>query len=94
MSYCRIGEDSDVYVIRMGEGLKCFCSLPDNHQDSEEGMISHLIDHMNLGHKVPQRAIARLNDERFGIPRPTDVEQALEDFNATLTRERGGPVES
>lgn len=86
MSYCRIGEDSDVYVIRHVSGmLVCYCLLPDNEFDTEEGMISHLIDHKMLGHKVPDRALARLNAERLGLPYKTDVEQALEDFFPDLT---------
>lgn len=80
MSYCRIGEDSDVYLIRSGDMLVCYCALEGNEQETEEGMISHLVDHQERGHKVPQRAIARLNAERLGIPYKTDVELALEEF--------------
>lgn len=95
MSYCRIGEGSDVYVIRHVNGmLVCYCCLPDNEHDGPEGMITHLIDHRQLGHEVPQRALDRLNAERLHLPFKTDVEQALEDFWPGLTAQRDGQVES
>lgn len=59
--------------------------------DNEEGMISHLVDHRERGDKVPERAFARLNDER--LPHPTKVEQGLESFWSRLTPPREGQVE-
>lgn len=89
MSYCRIGEDSDVYVIRDMSGmLQCFCNLVMNYHEREEEMISHLLIHRSFGHKVPQRAIDRLQAERLGLPYKTDVEQALEALLPGLTAER------
>lgn len=95
MSYCRNdGVDSDVYVIRHVNGmLVCYCCLPDNEHERPEEMITHLLNHRSLGHKVPDRALDRLNAERFGLPYKTDVEQALEDFFPRLTATREHPVE-
>lgn len=85
MSYCRMGEDSDVYVIRSGDRWICYCDLACNESDRPEEMISHLLRHRSFGHKVPQRAIERLNADRFGIPYKTDVEQALDALYPGLT---------
>lgn len=72
MSYCRIGEDSDVYVIRSGDRWICHCDLVLNEADRPEEMISHLLRHRSFRHKVPQHAIERLNADRFDLPyRPT-----------------------
>lgn len=96
MSYCRRGDDSDVYVIGGGE-LECFGAgwrmesealhdkilVPDcvfhNGRvvrlgtrsekyesfctNSRQEMISHLVKHREVGHKVPDQTINRLNEE-------------------------------
>lgn len=92
MSYCRIGKGSDVYVIRGGDVLICFCS-ESFEADDEETMISHLIDHRERGDKVPQRGLDRLNAERLGLPARPTWKQALEGFWPRLTPPREGQVE-
>jgi hypothetical protein len=77
MSYCRQGEDSDVYVIRSGDQLVCYCNVGSFHCFSEQDMITHLRDHEAEGLKVPQRAYDRLEAERQGNPYETDVQRAL-----------------
>lgn len=85
MAYCRMGEDSDVYLVRDGSGsLICF----HNREKSfdcvmEEDMIEHLLDHKARGDAVPDRAIRRLEDERDGVRHRTDVELALDTMEAT-----------
>ena len=79
MSYCRNnGKDSDVYVIgTQDEDNKvvweccgcCQTPIPEGGFSSSficstrGEMITHLLAHRNLGDKVPQEAIDRLNRE-------------------------------
>jgi archaellum biogenesis ATPase FlaH len=70
MSYCRIGNDSDVYVLGNGDGgIQCMCCrLLENWYDSftcstEQEMLEHLEQHKSVGHKVPRYAINRLRRE-------------------------------
>lgn len=89
MSYCRNdGVESDVYVIRtFDDRLICYCCLANNEADRPEEMITHLLIHRSIGHRVPQRALDRLNAERFGLPYKTDVEQALDEIRAMDPRD-------
>jgi hypothetical protein len=63
MSYCRAGEDSDVYVYPSGNGIVC-CSCPMIGEDlavtSALNMLTHLQGHMSRGDKVPRAALERL----------------------------------
>jgi hypothetical protein len=65
VSYCRFGEDgSDVYVIRDWSGhLVCYCGDEEGQQETETGMLNHLLSHMGRGEKVPTRALDRLRRE-------------------------------
>ena len=65
MSYCRMGEDSDVYVFASGGGRLecCGCRLPGSGwwgTTSRKAMMQHLHEHKRAGHKVPNRAFMRL----------------------------------
>jgi hypothetical protein len=65
MSYCRIGFDSDVYVVHhVGGGMACYCGTPveDNLMTKPE-MVEHLLAHREEGALVPQRALDRLYRE-------------------------------
>lgn len=65
MSYCRYGEDSDVYLIRCSNGYECMVN------DGRIGFLvktpkealRKLLALQNDGLKVPQRAIDRLERE-------------------------------
>jgi len=66
MSYCRTGNDSDIYMTGNNDGYyECHgCSLEGNARlPTAAAAVQHLFDHMKAGHKVPQRAIHRLLDE-------------------------------
>lgn len=63
MSYCRIGEDSDVYVYGSEKHLNCMCYIFFITGSYSE-MIIHLKEHLNHGDKVPSRAFNRLEHER------------------------------
>ena len=66
MSYCRFGTESDVYVFMCITGaLECCACRLDGPQRflSTQAMIDHLDAHRAAGHKVPDRAIARLREE-------------------------------
>lgn len=68
MSYCRFGDDSDVYVYYACKGLCCcMCFLnsdrEDEHFHKRSEMINHLKQHKKRGHKVPPRAMKRLKEE-------------------------------
>lgn len=65
MSYCRIGFDSDVYVIHhVGGGMACFCNTPvEANLMTKPEMVQHLLEHREEGQQVPQRALDRLYRE-------------------------------
>lgn len=69
MSYCRTGEDSDVYVFGTTDGCFecCRCLMEVDYGSFKtqtiEGMLCHLVSHIRLGHKVPLRAFAKLINE-------------------------------
>jgi len=68
VSYCRVGDDSDVYLIRALAGkVECIaCRLEGPRgfvAKSERAMLAHLRKHLQAGQKVPQRAFDRLNLE-------------------------------
>jgi len=73
MSYCRVGEDSYVYVYHSVQGMYvCWMreSILDGHAGSFEcgtdtEMLAHLEAHIAAGHKVPTRAINRLRKEEI-----------------------------
>lgn len=82
MSYCRPGEDSDVYVIRHVNGcLVCYSHEPAFETTATQVMIYHLWSHQQRGHKVPERAFERLEAERDGRPYKTDVMLALDSLH-------------
>lgn len=64
MSYCRMGNDSDVYLIAtFGGKWNCFCRVPCVVTDSVEDTLAHLLNHKARGDKVPDYAIRRLQNE-------------------------------
>lgn len=70
MSYCRAGDDSDVYVYNNSSSLKyecCGCEMiKDFDCDTPEEMLKHLTEHKKQGDKVPRYAIKRLKKEIKG----------------------------
>lgn len=72
MSYCRTGEDSDVYVVWNMHGYNCLsCSLtlnykwPDACFATPNDMLSHLQLHQGAGQKVPDRCIDRIYSDKW-----------------------------
>jgi hypothetical protein len=65
MSYCRIGGDSDVYVIdHVDGGTACYCGRDEaDRLMTKPEMLGHLLAHRDRGDKVPQRALDRLTAE-------------------------------
>lgn len=67
MSYCRAGNESDVYVIATTDKVASWwcvsCSVPNNFVTSRQEMLSHLQEHKLAGDRVPDYAIARLQRE-------------------------------
>ena len=63
MSYCRMGADSDVYVIHsVFGGMVCYCDDEVGPMTKPE-MVEHLLEHRAEGWQVPQRALDRLYRE-------------------------------
>ncbi len=67
MSYCRFGPDSDLYVVRTGDGYQCICCPSEEgddykswYGDTLEDLLNHLVDHVGEGHKVPHAAMERV----------------------------------
>lgn len=95
MSYCRIGEGSDVYVYADGGGITCVgCSLEQASLTLPDAMemLDHLITHRRYGEQVPDHAIDRLAAEAAGFAFPTDVELALEEYREKKERDNLPPV--
>jgi hypothetical protein len=74
MSYCRFGEDSDVYVYPHVDGFLCCCACrlqairhggwyKDFITFSVARMLKHLRQHKKRDHKVPKHAVKRLRKE-------------------------------
>ena len=68
MSYCRLGEDSDIYVIQSGDTWCCCgCMRGDELAGTEFDTLAelklHLEEHVRLGDKVPEYAMARVRRE-------------------------------
>ncbi len=66
MSYCRTGEDSDVYLIKSGKD--CWSLWWGRHNIctniySLKGVLEALHSIKELGYKVPQRAFDRVERE-------------------------------
>jgi hypothetical protein len=67
MAVCRLGPNSDVYVVYKADGgIECHgCALFKDrgfNAPDEAAMISHLKDHAAAGHKVPSEAFERLEN--------------------------------
>ena len=71
MSYCRMGNSSDIYLLGDSIGLVCCsCKLEESRPDvrfntSSEALI-HLSKHIHAGHKVPLYALKKLKEEIDG----------------------------
>lgn len=78
MSYCQIGEDSDVYVLKVFKNIEgddawscCGCILSPETTVWDKGytfetrqeMLDHLLKHRAEGHRVPEHALERLHKE-------------------------------
>lgn len=70
MAYARFGDDCDVYVFAHigGKYCCCGCRLKINSRDTylcdtPEEMVTHLVNHLLRGHKVPEYASHRLMEE-------------------------------
>lgn len=63
MSYCRWGEDSDVYVYH-SDGYVCSsCKMAEGKDirlETPIQLLAHLVRHRKEGHLVPDAAIERL----------------------------------
>ena len=64
MSYCRAGEQSDLYIIHNIYGyLECMCKEKGYKTKSRQDMVFHILAHAIKGHKVQQHAVDRLRKE-------------------------------
>lgn len=64
MSYCRFGDDSDVYVYATFDGKWIIHSpIPSTSSESRQECLQRMLDLSKAGHKVPQYAINRLQEE-------------------------------
>ena len=78
MSYCRFGDDSDVYLYEHVDGFYECCScrlmkfekgLPFDMHESKKllnlsEVLAHLLKHKKKGHKVPDYAFKRALEEK------------------------------
>lgn len=67
MSYCRLGDDSDVYVLAATDD-RFWCVACPMRQDTwtcrtRGKLIEHLRAHRRAGHRVPDRVFGRLRRE-------------------------------
>ena len=68
MSYCRMSPDCDVYLFPGESAWICQgCRLPGTALEVELASLvearNHLLEHRKAGHKVPQYAFDRLDEE-------------------------------
>ena len=67
MSYCRMGDESDVYVFKSTFGYIecCYCPLESKsvQLETRKQALAHLIKHRRHGHQVPQEVFDRLQAE-------------------------------
>ena len=66
MSYCRLSDESDVYVYGARTVLVCCrCSLTGEEFSAEKRteMVRHLDEHVRAKHSVPKRVFGRLKEE-------------------------------
>lgn len=76
MSYCRIGENSDVYIFRSGTRIECIFDARKANDDDipnsytapstrygKQAMLGYLQCLQFLGYRVPEYAITRLCNE-------------------------------
>lgn len=67
MAYCRVGEDSDVYMYPTTDSIVCCGCILDDMDGTEfilrRDAILHLELHITWGHKVPNYAFERLELE-------------------------------
>lgn len=71
MSYCRIGPDSDIYVIRTLAGhwecVSCTVVQPLGLHSATiftlKALKRHVAHHKAMGHKVPDYAVQRIDKE-------------------------------
>lgn len=75
MSYCRVGSDSELYLINSGKEFLCMaCPLLERASSmslkTHMEALYHLADHVMVGHTVPIRAFVRLIKEIGEQERP------------------------
>lgn len=84
MSYCRLGEESDIYLYGTGKELILHYNnsaevFPAN-QKGRENCLAFLLNLQEEGYRVLPRAIERLEAEINGVPFKTDIQLALEEL--------------
>lgn len=66
MSYCRMGEDSDLYIFGAGDDSIecCGCPLLEGIRTmwspNAYSMLNHVFEHIKAGHRVPDYTLERL----------------------------------
>ncbi len=68
MSYCRLGDDSDVYLFPSYDVFICYmCKLRKDENNRKfktlREVLKHLNRHIKAGHKVPKYAFDRIKKE-------------------------------
>lgn len=68
MSYCRISDESDIYMYPTAVGIVCCsCRLSEGYESVQFGTawvaLEHLLEHKRVGHRVSLYAIKRLKKE-------------------------------
>lgn len=90
MSYCRMSDKSDIYLIATTEGWSCMgCKLVDKvpalggtvmvngseYMWQRDDLLLHLAKHLVLGHKIPRGVWKRLRTEMYSQEQPTEPPQ-------------------
>lgn len=80
MSYARVNEGSDLYIVRSSDKYRCYtCPIYNNpfdvnrthiEMDTLNQLYNHLMTHVTLGHKVAQKTITRVSLELENETRP------------------------
>jgi len=84
MSYCRFGEDSDIYLYPhvYGDYICCACRLRGTFGSTVlitlAEVLEHLQAHRDVGHKVPEYAFERIR---------TEIEELGPEYDNSLTEE-------
>jgi hypothetical protein len=99
MSYCRKGQDSDIYMFPMYDesntlSIVCY-ECPLNHGDSmlydtPSEALAHLRHHQSVGHKVLESAITRLQTSQpRGVMRLRNWSRGIDKRAAEREKDNG-----